>query len=163
MTRLLLSAAPRTLAPAGGNGDQTPGPTAEPILIVGGHLLFNTALRMALRAEDIDAHQIPVTDSSTILATTSQFPDGLVLLDLTSCDHTTAQATRGAELVTALRRQGKRTVLLSGGDHEPATAAAITAGAIGTLPLSLPFESVLDTLARAATGQEIMTEIDRQR
>jgi DNA-binding NarL/FixJ family response regulator len=151
---------PRTPEPDRGTSRTAHNHVPVPVLIIGGHPLFSTALRMALRAEDIEAHQIPMADPATVLATTSHFPVGLVLLDLTTCYQTPAQAMRGADLVVALREQGKRTVLLSGGHDNPTIEAG--PGTVDTLPLSLPFESLLNTLALAATGDPTLSAIDRR-
>lgn len=136
------------------------GPLA--VLIIDGHPLFSTALRMALRAEGIDAYQIPVADPTTIVVAARGLPAGLVLLDLSLRVELAGQWVDPAELVAPLRGQGKQVVVLSGGYAEPSAAAAIAAGAIGTLPRTISFESLLRTLAAAAAGHPIMTDADRR-
>jgi DNA-binding NarL/FixJ family response regulator len=132
------------------------------VLIIDDHLLFCTALRMALRAEGLDAHQLPITEHNGILAAAARFPAGVVLLDLNLGLDAVGRPVHGAELVFGLGHQGKRTLVVSGGDG-PATAAAIAAGAIGSLSKSIPFETLIHTVGQAAAGQPIMTEAERQR
>jgi DNA-binding NarL/FixJ family response regulator len=140
--------------------DGRPPPT---VLIIDGHPLFSTAMRMALRAEGVDAHQLSVRDLDTILSTASLFPPAVVLLEVALRGDAVAQPIDVATLIAALHRQGKQVLLLSGIIDEPGTAAAIAAGAIGALHKSMSFESLLRTLTQAAAGIPVMAEDERHR
>jgi DNA-binding NarL/FixJ family response regulator len=74
-----------------------------------------------------------------------------------------AQPFDVASLVSALHRQGKQVLLLSGIGDQLGTAAAIAAGAIGALRKSISFESLLRTLTDAAAGQSVMAEDEHHR
>jgi hypothetical protein len=50
-------------------------------LIIDGHPLFSTAMRMALRAEGVDAHQVVGDDLDATLYAASLSPPGVVLLE----------------------------------------------------------------------------------
>jgi DNA-binding NarL/FixJ family response regulator len=129
-----------------GCDEQTP----LPVLITDGHPLFATALRMALRAEGLDAYQLPATTPRAILAGASLFPAAVVVLDLAWSVGTANRLLDRPGLVAALCEQGKHVVLLAGPGDEPAMAMEIAAGAIGTLPPSTPFEATLRALTQAA-------------
>jgi DNA-binding NarL/FixJ family response regulator len=129
-----------------------------PVLVTDGHPLFATALRMALRAEGLDAYQLPATTPRAILAGASLFPAAVVVLDLAWRAGAANPSLDRPGLVAALCEQGKHVVLLAGPGDEPAMTMEIAAGAIGTLPPSTPFEAMLRALAQAAVGQPIMTE-----
>jgi DNA-binding NarL/FixJ family response regulator len=138
-------------------------PSRSSVLLIDDHPLFCAALRLALRAKGFDAHQLPVTERNGILAAAARFPAGVVLLDLNLGLDAVGRPVRGAELVSGLSQQGKRTLVVTGIDDGPATAAAIAAGAIGSLSKSIPFETLIHAVGQAAAGQPIMTEAERQR
>ena len=138
-------------------------PPPPTVLIIDGHPLFSTAMRMALRAEGVDAHQIAGDDLDAILYAASLSPPGVVLLELGLLVDAVAQPVDAATLVSVLHRQGKRVLILSGIRDEQSTAAAIAAGAIGALDKSISFESLLCSLTQAAAGKPVMTENERRR
>jgi DNA-binding NarL/FixJ family response regulator len=133
------------------------------VLIIDHHNLFSTALRIALRAEGLDAHQIPMTEHDAILATATRLPAGLALLDLARTIDAEGRAIHGTDLVAALSQHNLRTLVLNDGSDEPGTAAAIAAGAIGWLARSTSFDVLLRTLIAAAAGEPVMTGAERQR
>jgi DNA-binding NarL/FixJ family response regulator len=133
------------------------------VLIIDHHNLFSTALRIALRAEGLDAHQIPMAEQAAVLATATRFPAGVALLDLALTVATEGRAIPGVDLITALREHNQRTLVLNDGSDEAGTAAAIAAGAIGWLDRSASFDVLLRTLIAAAAGASVLTEADRQR
>jgi DNA-binding NarL/FixJ family response regulator len=145
------------------SNETTGRPSYTTVLIVDDHPLFRTALLLALRAEGLDAHQLPVTEPNGILAAADRFSDAVVLLDLNLGVDTAGHPVHGAQLVAGLNQQGKRTIVLSGGGDRSGTAAAIAAGAIGSLTKSIPFATLVDTVSQAAAGQPIMTVAERQR
>jgi two-component system nitrate/nitrite response regulator NarL len=133
------------------------------VLIIDHHNLFSSALRIALRAEGLDAHQIPMIEHDAILGTAARFPAGVVLLDPALTVDIAGSAIHGADLITALSEHNQRTLVLNDGSDEPGTAAAIAAGAIGWLARSASFDVLLRTLIAAAAGEPVMTEAERQR
>jgi DNA-binding NarL/FixJ family response regulator len=137
-------------------------PLRHSVLIIGHHQLFSTALRLALRGEGLDAHQIPMIDNDEILTAATRFPAGVVLLDLALTVDAAGRARHRADLVTTLSEHNQRTLVLSDGADEPATAAAIAAGAIGWLSRYASFDVLLRSLIAAAAGEPVMTAAERQ-
>ena len=131
------------------------------VLIIVEHPLCSTTLGVALRGEGIEAHQVPVSDPDTIVTATKVWPAALAVLDL-SLNLEAGRRVDPAELVAPLCEQGHQVVVLGGKDDDPGAAAAIAAGAIGTLPGSVPFETLLHTLFLASAGHPIMTEVEHR-
>lgn len=90
------------------------------VLILDGHRLVSTALRTALRNTGLDAHELAVGDPDTIVAGAARYPAGVVLLGLALGTDARGQRIRLVELVTALARQGKPTLVFSENGERPA-------------------------------------------
>lgn len=133
------------------------------VLIVDDHELFSTSLRIALRAHDIEAHNADPDSYDSIMAKAATTPPGLVVLDLDLGVGSSGQWLHGARLVTALRELNWQVLVVSGSTDMPGTAAAVAAGAIGVVPKSSSFETLLETVVRAASGKPVMSETDYQR
>jgi len=131
------------------------------VLIIDDHELFSTSLRMALRGHGLDAHQVPVKGVEDILARASQLAPGLVVLDLDLGKDDGGRWVNGVELVGALCRTGWKVLVVSGSVDQPGVAAAIAAGAIGSVPKSSSFELLLETVLAAASGRSVMAEGER--
>jgi DNA-binding NarL/FixJ family response regulator len=148
------------------------GARQAPVLVADRHALVGTALRLALCGRGVAAHELPVEDPATLLGAAAGFGTGLVLLDLSLLAEPgpdrfdadgPARLTLDADgLVSALRRQGKRVLALAGVDYEPATAAAVAAGAVGVLPKTITFEVLLTALDRAGAGHSLLTDDERE-
>jgi DNA-binding NarL/FixJ family response regulator len=137
------------------------GPTGYPVLIVDDHELFSTSLTMALRGHGFDAHQIPVARLSDFMRQTSPGPAGLVVLDLDLGRDTEGHWVHGADLVGSLREHGWQVLIVSGSVDQPGVAAAIAGGALGSVPKSSSFETLVRTVRMAAEGTPVMTETER--
>jgi DNA-binding NarL/FixJ family response regulator len=132
------------------------------VLIVDDHELFSTSLRLALRMHGLDAHQIaPVKGVEDILARARQRRVGLVVLDLDLGPDGAGGWVSGVDLVGALRQDGWKVLVVSGRVDQPWVAAAIAAGAIGSVPKSRSFEILLETVLAAASGQPVMADAER--
>ncbi len=133
------------------------------VLIVDDHELFSTSLRMALRGHGIDAHQVVPHGSDAILSAAAGLTPGLVVLDLELGRGEDGTHLHGSELVAELKSAGWKVLIVSGSLDQAGTAAAIAAGAIGAVPKSSSFETLLDTVLGAAAGKPVMNDMDRQK
>jgi DNA-binding NarL/FixJ family response regulator len=142
-----------------------PKPSAQtnyPVLIIDDHELFSTSLRMALRIQGFAAQQVPVGRLAEVMSLPCPAPTGLVVLDLDLGQDADGNWLRGADLVCGLRALGWEVLIVSGSVDKPAIAVAIAAGAVGSLPKSSSFESLLATVATVAAGRPVMTLAERQ-
>ncbi len=134
-----------------------------PVVIIDDHELFSTTLTMALRNEGFDAQTLAVRHIQDFLARPARAPTGLVVLDLDLGQDADGRYIHGADLVEGLRTAGWKVMLVSGSLDEPGTAAAISAGAIGSVPKSRSFQALLETVATAAGGAAVMSVTERHR
>lgn len=127
-----------------------------PVLVIDDHELFSTSLTIALRNEGFDARTLPV-------AFLRRFPDreerpaGLAVLDLDLGHDAGGRRVNGIDLVEGLRARGWKVLVVSGSVDRPEVAAAIAAGAIGSVPKSRSFDDLLRTVGAAARGEQVMT------
>jgi DNA-binding NarL/FixJ family response regulator len=131
------------------------------VLIIDDHELFSTSLRMALRGHGLDAHQVPVSGVADILERARGLTSGLAVLDLDLGTDAEGRWVNGVDLVGALKRSGWKVLVVSGTIDKPAVAAAIAAGAIGSVPKSSSFEALLETVVAAVSGETVMAEVER--
>lgn len=133
------------------------------VLIIDDHELFSAALRIALRGEGIDADHIVPNRAESVLSRAAEGPAGLAVLDLDLGSTEEGKPLHGSTLVSGLRRAGWQVLVVSGSSNEAGTAAAVAEGAIGVVPKSSSFETLLRTVLRAASGQAVMDEAERRR
>ncbi len=131
--------------------------TSATVLIVDDHELLSAALVIALGTQGLSARHLTPQELLTQLDQPAP-SGGLVLLDLDLGDD-----IDGAHLVSPLRRAGWRVLVITGSRDEPHIAAAITAGAVGWVPKTAPFDDLLEHAVRAAQGRLMLTEAQRQR
>jgi DNA-binding NarL/FixJ family response regulator len=142
-------------------------PGNTPILVIDNHELFSTSLTLMLRSHQVDAHRLAVIDDAEgILARIHTLPAGIVLLDLHLGHHVDGRGLDGVGLVRPLRALGWAVLVLSGSQHrhrgdEARVAAAIAAGAIGSVSKTATFKVLLDTVLAAAAGTQLMSEQTR--
>jgi DNA-binding NarL/FixJ family response regulator len=134
-----------------------------PVLILVHHPLFSSALQIALASEGFDAHELPVSAQSDVLAVAAQFPPGLVLLDLALEAASADNPIPSAGLVSALHGKGKRVLVLTGDRDQGAAAAAVAAGAIGVEGQDGSWEELIQVIQRVASGRPVMSEPERYR
>ncbi|HTF46714.1 MAG TPA: response regulator transcription factor [Pseudonocardia sp.] len=146
-------------AARGAEGDSIEGYS---VIIVDDHELFSTSLRMALRVHGLDAHQVPPGNGvEDILARARKRRVGLAVLDMDLGLVGDGGWLSGVDLVGALRQDGWKVLVVSGRVDRPWVAAAIAAGAIGSVPKSRSFECLLETVLAAASGQPVMADAER--
>ncbi len=129
------------------------------VLVLDTHQMVAAALRSALREAGLDAHQLLVGDHDSVLLAAAGYPDGPAVLAL-GLDPW-ARPTGPAELVAALTAQGQRTLVLTEDPEDAATA--IAAGAIGVVPKSASFDTLLRCVTRALAGRPLLTDAERAR
>jgi DNA-binding NarL/FixJ family response regulator len=145
----------------GAPADPLPGATDFPVLIIDDHELFSTSLTMALRSAGFDARTLPVACVPDFLRDRSGSA-GLVVLDLDLGQDASGRWLNGADFVEGLRERGWKVLVVSGSIDRRGVAAAIVAGAIGSVPKSRSFDVLLRTVAAAAAGQPVMTTSEHQ-
>lgn len=133
-----------------------------PVLVIDDHELFSTSLTMALRSEGLDARTLTVALVQDFLHGPTPEQAGLVVLDLDLGQDVDGNWVNGADLVEGLRRHGWKVLIVSGSVDRPGVAAAIAAGAIGSVPKSRSFDVLLATVRAAARGEAVMTSAERQ-
>jgi DNA-binding NarL/FixJ family response regulator len=132
----------------------TPAPT---IVVVDDHSLVAEALAMAMRARRIAASAVVPAEFVEHLDDPAPAA-GLVLLDLDL-----GPGLDGAALVPRLRSAGWQVLLLTGSLNETRIAVAVAAGALGWVSKSTPFEHLVESSIRAATGGRMIAEGERVR
>ena len=143
-----------------GAGVPIPHGDGYPVLIIDDHELFSTTLTMALRNEGFDARTLPIADVRDFLDRPVTHPTGPVVLDLDLDRDADGRYVNGADLVEGLRRAGWKVLVVSGSMDQPGTASAIASGAIGSVPKSHSFATLLGTVVMAAGGTPVMSEIE---
>lgn len=126
------------------------------VLVVDDHVLIRTALVMALESQGFDAHQVPTSSASVILAEARLHAPGLVLLDLDL-----AEGPNGADLVAPLRTLGWSVLVVTGSRDREALAAAIHRGAVGWVSKTASFEELLAVALAAAAGEQVLAPVMR--
>lgn len=139
------------------------GAVGYPVLIVDDHELFSSTLMIALRERGIEARKMPVARLSQFLAQLSDGNVGLVVLDLNLGRDSAGKRIMGSDLVEGVRARGWDVLMVSGSEDEPGLDAAIARGALGSVPKSSAFDSLLKTVLLAAAGEPVMAADERQR
>lgn len=132
------------------------------VLIIDDHALFSTALRIALREHGMDAHQVTPSSPDAVRRRAAEVVPGLAVLDLDLGESAEGERLHGSDLVPMLREADWTVLVVSGSLDQAGTAAAIAAGAVGAVPKSSPFGTLLRTAVKAAAGQPVMSEAERQ-
>ncbi|NMO92982.1 response regulator transcription factor [Actinomycetospora sp. TBRC 11914] len=118
-------------------------------------------MTMALRSRGLDARRIPVGDLIA-LARGRPTHAGLVVLDLDLGRDDEGIYRHGADFVGRLRERNWSVLVVSGSVDQPGVAAAIAAGAIGSVPKSSSFDVLLRTITNAARGEPVMSEVEHR-
>lgn len=138
------------------------GRSGFPVVIVDDHELFSTSLTYALRDLGIDARWIAVMHLRE-LAGQPVGGRALAVLDLDLGKDAHGRPVRGEDWVTPLIERGWTVLIVTGVEDEQACAAAITAGAVGLVRKSDPFQELLSAVRDAAEGNPVMSGPERAR
>lgn len=114
-------------------------------------------LVVALRSCGANAEQIEIIDMGAILAAANLRPAGLVVLDLDLGRNAAGRWLNGLDLLTALRAAGWKVLVVSVSSDQARIAEAIAAGAIGSVPESASFDTLLTTVLASAAGETVMS------
>ena len=127
------------------------------IRIVDDHELLAFSLACALQAEGFDAAALqPSTLEEVLDAVLADSPD-LVLLDL----QLGGSIGSGLSLVRPLTEAGVSVLTVSGVTDRVTIAETVELGAVGYVGKGEPFEVLLETAARAAAGESVMSATER--
>ena len=130
---------------------------SPPVLVVDDHQLVAGALAMALRGRGITA--AAMTPAGLLARLDEPAPaGGLVLLDLGL-----GPGLSGADLVPRLCAAGWRVLVVTGSLDEAAVAVAVAAGALGWVSKTAPFDQLVATAVRAASGRPLLPDAERAR
>lgn len=135
---------------------------APVVLVVEDHELFATTLCLALHAEGFTAHRAALDTPAVILAQAATLSPGVVVLDLHLGRDRDGNWIDPADLTVQLRRLGWAVLIVTGSRDEESEAAAIAAGAIGSLLKSAAFPTLLATIRAVVAGKSVMTETERR-
>jgi DNA-binding NarL/FixJ family response regulator len=113
-------------------------------LIIDDHELFSSLTTMALRSQGFDARTLAVACVQDPLQRPTVAPTGV-------------------DLVEGLRARGWEVLVVSGSVDQTGVAAAIAAGAIGSVPKSGSFDALLKAVITAAMDEPLMTECERDK
>lgn len=119
------------------------------------------ALCMALREHEFDARQAKVSGAGAILESAGDTPCGIAVLDLHLGQEIDGHWIDATEMTRALCAYGWKVLVVSGAFDEEAEAAAIAAGAVGSVAKSSPFDVLIDAVRASAAGQPILTGTQR--
>ncbi len=136
--------------------------TGFPVVIVDDHELFSTSLTLALRDLGIDARWIATTQLCGLAGPPVGGP-ALAVLDLDLGEDAHGRPVRGEDWVVPLIDRGWTVLIVTGAEDEQACATAISAGAVGLVRKSDPFQELLSAVRDAAVGNPVMSEPERAR
>jgi DNA-binding NarL/FixJ family response regulator len=128
-----------------------------PIVIVDDHRMLAQSLGYALSAHGVSVEIPALAEQARLLGDIERLAPCLVLLDLDLGD----AVGDGAGLVGRLAAAGMRVLILSGTTQRTRFAAAVEAGAVGYVEKGCAFDVLLDTVLRAARGEDVLPAADR--
>lgn len=122
------------------------------------HLLFSAALVIALAQRGLAARTLELGSLAQVLEDTARVRDpGLAVVDLQLGVDSTGQPMSGVDLVAPLARMRWSVLVVSGAGAPADVAAAIAAGAIGCVPKSASFDTLLRAVLSGVKGLPVMT------
>lgn len=133
------------------------------VLVIADHELFSSTLCIALRGEGLDARTLPIVNVPDLRNRPADRPAGLVVLDLDLGGDEGGSHVTGVDLVKALQALRWRVLVVSGSADRPTIAAATAAGAIGAVPKSRSFETLLQIIVDAAQDTAASEREQRRR
>ena len=128
------------------------------VLIVEDHELLAQSLGAALEAEGLEVRLADLRAGSDVLAQARTVAPQTVLLDL----DLGAAHEGGEALVPDLVAMGARVVVVSGSSDALRLGTCLELGAVAVLSKSRSFDDVLAAVRRAAAGDEVAPDAERQ-
>lgn len=132
---------------------------AGTVLVVDDQDLVAIALTRALRDEGLDAHRVPVTGS--VPDDAAGYRPGVVLLDLELGATSDGTVRDGSELITPLRAQGWRVVVVTGTTDLDRIAAAVAGGASTYVVKGADLTELVGVTVATAHGRDTLTAVRR--
>jgi len=117
---------------------------------------------IAMRGHGLDARKVPVDRLNEYLSSAQSESPGLVVLDLDLGRDAEGRWVNAVDMTGLLCSRGWIVLIVSDSADAPELAAAIAAGAVGSVPKSGSFELLLDVVLAAAEGRQVMTDTERQ-
>jgi DNA-binding NarL/FixJ family response regulator len=136
--------------------------SVRPVLVLDDHPLVRTVLVLGLRAQGVDAVQLPITGYDEILAAAGRYRPSLALLDLDLGDGIEGPPPNGLVLIGPLRSLGWSVLIVTASKNRGAIAAAVAQGAIGWVSKAEPFDRLLAVVLDAAEGREVLSGAARE-
>jgi DNA-binding NarL/FixJ family response regulator len=133
-------------------------PDLSRVLLVDDHELLSGTVAIALRQYGIEVHIVSGPSPAAIVDAARELAPVLVLLDL---DLGPALGS-GLDLIGPLVEAGSRVVMVTGSTDRADLGACVAAGATGLVSKALGFETLIDAVRRAAEGQPLLAEGERQ-
>ena len=140
----------------GGSAVSRPGPLR--VLVVEDHVLLADTLTVAHRAEGLVVEKAELGSREALVAQVAADPPDLVLLDL----ELVGELGEGSTLVRPFVQAGARVLVLGANGRPTQVGTSIEQGAVGHLPKTVSFESLLATVTLAARGEAVMTADERR-
>src|SRR4051812_25265183 len=128
------------------------------VVLVEDHALLAQSLGLSLRLEGFTVSVAPLTDAESVLGLVEEMSPCLALLDLEL-----GPMGDGIVLIPPLTNAGARVVVVTGVRDEARLAAAVGAGATGLVSKETPLRGLVETVHRAATGEELLDTATRER
>ncbi|GAA1384335.1 response regulator transcription factor [Pseudonocardia kongjuensis] len=136
-------------------------PTGRPVVVIDDHELFSTSLTFTLCARGFEAVALPLAGLWDVLPTLPIGNIGLVVLDLDLGEDADGNRINGADLVEGLRQRGWTVLVVTGSTDPTAIAAAIAAGAVGSVAKAGSLDELVRTVSAVLRGEQVMTEPER--
>lgn len=115
---------------------------------------MTTSLVTALGARGIGARRAAARPSGAVRAGLAQRPVGLLVVDLQRCED-------GVELVSDAAAAGWSVVVINQDGDRARAAAAVAAGAIGTVSTAAPLDALVKIVSDVLDGRSVMTAAER--
>lgn len=128
------------------------------VLIIEDHELLAQSLGVALQAEGLAVEVAQLAGGADLLEQAAASRPAVVLLDLDLGDGREG----GEALVPGLVALGAVVVVVSGASDPLRLGTCLELGAAAVLPKTRGFEEVLDAVLKAAAGERVMPDHDRQ-
>jgi DNA-binding NarL/FixJ family response regulator len=133
-------------------------PELARVLLVDDHELLSGTVAIALRQCGIEVHIASGPSPAAIVDAARELAPALVLLDL---DLGPALGS-GLHLIGPLIETGSRVVMVTGSTDRAGLGACVEAGAAGVISKAAGFETLIDAVRRAAEGQPLLSDDERQ-
>jgi DNA-binding NarL/FixJ family response regulator len=134
------------------------------VLIIDDHALISTTLAMALQSRGVIAYgDGDVWTVEAVNEAAGGLAPGVALVDVDLGRASDGRTLSGVDVVPLLVDLGWRVVMLTGSARESDVAAAVTAGAVGWLHKSMPFEDLLASIIAVVSGRAVLSDEERLR